>query len=306
MSALADHLAEYLRLRRALGFTLGRPGQELPQFLAYLAAAGAETITAELAIAWAQLPRDVQPIRWAHRLGAVRGFARYLQTIEPATEVPPSDVFGARQQRPTPYLWSETAIDRLLQAAKQLQPARRAATYATLFGLLAVAGLRLGEALHLRRSDVDLVDGVLLIEAAKFGRTRQVPLHPSATDALRAYAADRDQWCPEPRAATFFVSTVGTALHPTVVRHTFIQLTTALGLRTATVRPRLHDLRHTFAVRSLLAGHAAGITPDGQVATLSTYLGHVSPAGTYWYLEATPASMALAAARLERHLGAQP
>ncbi len=305
MSALAAHLADYLRLRRALGFALQRPGEVLPQFVAYLEAAGATKPTTDLAIAWAHLPQGVQPIQWAHRLGAVRGFARYLQTIEPATEVPPADVFGARQRRPTPYLWSDEAIGRLLAATRQLQPPPRAATCTTVFGLLAVAGLRLGEALGLARADVDLTAGVLRIAEAKFGRARLVPLHPSATEALRAYAADRDRWCPTPRSATFFLSTAGTTPSTDAVRHAFIEVTIALGLRTATSRPRLHDLRHSFAVRTLLAGHRDGVTPDGRVAALSTYLGHIHPAGTYWYLEAAPELMVLAAARLDDHLGAR-
>lgn len=306
MSALAGHVDDYLRLRRALGFKLKRPGEELPQLVAYLEAAGATTLTADLAIAWARLPQGVQPIQWAHRLGAARGFARYLQTIDPATEVPPSDIFGARQRRPAPYLWSNTGIRRLLEAARQLQPPLRAATHEALFWLLAISGMRVGEAIGLSRGDVDLTSGVLTIREAKFGRSRLVPLHPSATEELRSYDVRRDRLCPAPRSLTFFVSSVGTALNRNNVHNTFVQLTTALGLRTATSRPRIHDLRHTFAVRTLIEWRRSGIDAESRMAALSTYLGHVNPAGTYWYLSAAPELMELAAARLDERFGGRP
>jgi len=306
MSELALHLADYLALRRALGFKLEREGTELPQLVAYLEVAGAATLTADLAIAWARLPQHVQPIRWAHRLGSARGFARYLATIDPTTEVPPRDVFGAREQRPAPYLWSEAEVCRLLEAARAIRPPLRAATHAAFFGLLAVSGMRLGEAIRLERGDVDLSAGVLTIREAKFGRSRLVPLHPSATAALRAYAAIRDRLCPHPRSGTFFLSSVGTALLAGGVQHTFNQITTALGLRSATVRPRLHDLRHSWAVHTLIGWQRSGADVGAQMAAFSTYLGHVNPAGTYLYLSAAPELMALAAARLDGRFGGRP
>lgn len=303
MSELARHLVDYLTLRRALGFTLEQEGRELPQLVAYLEAAGSATLTAELAIAWARLPQQVQPIRWAHRLGSARVFARYLATIDPATEVPPRDVFGARVVRPAPYLWSEAEVRLLLEAARALRPPLRAATHEALFGLLAVSGMRLGEAIGLERDAVDLDAGVLTIREAKFHRSRLVPLHPSAAAALRAYAARRDQLCPRPRARTFLVSSVGTALLAREVQHTFNQITVALGLRTTTVHPRLHDLRHSFAIQTLIDWQRSGADFGARMAALSTYLGHVNPAGTYWYLSAAPELMELAAACLDRRFG---
>jgi integrase len=167
-------------------------GRLLPQLVAYLDAAGAGTLTSELAIAWARLPAGVQPIQWAHRLSAARAFAAYLKTIEPATEVPPADVFGARQRRRTPYLWASADVCRLLDATRALRPPLRAATYETLFGLLAVSGMRVGEAISLDTDDVDLDAGVLTIHEAKLRRVRLVPLHLSSSEALRRYAAERD------------------------------------------------------------------------------------------------------------------
>jgi len=298
MSELHHHLEDYLRLRRSLGFKLEFPGLVLPSLVTYLEAAGAAAITAELAVAWAGLPRGVLPITWAHRLGAARGFARYLKAIDPATEIPPAGIWPSVSPRPRPWIWAETDIRRLLSAARTLRPPLRAATYETLFGLLAAAGMRLGEAIKLERADADLADGVLTIRDGKFGISRLVPLHPGVTAALREYTACRDRLLPRPATTKFFISTAGTPLRTSGVDHTFAQLTTALGLRTRARRPRIHDLRHSFAVRQLLQWHREGADVRARMPVLSAYLGHVSPAGTYWYLEAVPELMELAAARL--------
>ena len=300
---LGRHLADYLRLRRALGYQLEFPGAVLPQFVAYLAAAGASRVSTEHAVAWARLPVGVQPVHWAHRLGAARGFARYLQTIDPGTEVAPRDVFGARQQRPVPYMWSDTEVLALLDAAGGLRPPRRGLTYKTLFGLLAVSGLRIGEALALRVEEVDLPGGLITITMGKSGRSRLIPLHPSTVEALTVYAHARRQWRPRPSTAAFFVSGVGTALAYSRVRATFVQLTTATGTRTAAARPRMHDLRHRFAVNTVIGWQRSGVDVGAHMATLSTYLGHVNPAGTYWYLTAVPELMEPAAAMLAVRFG---
>jgi len=244
VSALSAHAADYLALRRALGFKLERPGVLLPRFVAWLDAAAASTITIESAIAWARLPEGVQPIVWAQRLGAVRGFARYVHTIDPATEIPPAGVLATRYQRPVPYVYSAGEVRGLLQASRALRPPLRAATYEALFGLLAVSGLRIGEAITLTRTDVDLADGVITIRHGKFDRARLVPLHPTVIDALRGYATRRDRLCPAPKVDRFFLSTLGSALTYSRVHHTFVQISTASGLRTPARRPGIHDLRH--------------------------------------------------------------
>jgi integrase len=304
MSSLSGHVDDYLRLRRALGFKLERTGQLLPQLVVFLEAAGAATITSELAIAWARLPERARPKHWAQRLAIARGFARYLQTIDPTTEVPPPGVFPARRHRPTPYLWSEIDICRLLEGARTLVPPLRAATHEALFGLLAASGMRIGEAIGLQHDDVDLDTGVITIREAKFDRSRLVPLHPTVTEALRRYAGERDRLCPRPRSAAFFLSGIGTALNHSGVSKTFRTITTAIGVRTETVHPRAHDLRHSFAVRTLIRWHQSGLNVENHIAVLSTYLGHVSPADTYWYLSASPELMELAAQRLQARFGA--
>ena len=305
MSELSGHVEDYLRLRRALGFKLERAGHLLPQLVAYLEAAGVATVTSELAIAWARLPGHTRPNHWAQRLAIARGFARYLRALDPATEVPPAGVFPTRRHRPTPFLWSQRDICRLLESTRALRPALRAATYEALFGLLATCGMRVGEAVGLDRDDVDLRAGVITIRHAKFDRTRLVPLHPTVTEALSRYATERDRRCPRPRAKAFFVSSAGTRLDRSGVGKTLRKITTSLGMRTESVHPRAHDLRHSFAVDTLIRWQRSGLSVDEHIATLSTYLGHVGPADTYWYLSASPELMGLAAGRLHTRFGAR-
>lgn len=305
MSAMSGHVEDYLRLRRSLGFKLDHAGRLLPKLVAYLEASGSATLTSGLAISWARLPAQASPNHWAARLGVARGFARYLQTIEPATEVPPAGVFPTRQHRPAPYLWSQRDIGRLLDAARELRSPMRAATYPALFGLLAVSGMRVGEAAGLDRDDVDSRTGVVTIRHAKHDRTRLVPLHETTVAALGAYATERDRLCPTPRSDAFFISSVGTRLDPNGIAKTLRGITTDMGLRTATVRPTAHHLRHSFAVRTLIDWQQSGVSVDGHIATLSTYLGHIVPADTYWYLSASPELMAMAADRLDTRFGAR-
>ena len=222
-----------------------------------------------------------------------------------AAEVPPPGVFPARRHRPTPYLWSQTDICRLLEGARALHSPVRAATHETLYGLLAASGMRIGEAVALQRDDVDLRTGVITIRHAKFDRSRLVPLHPTTTAALRRYTAERDRLYPRPRSTAFFVSSAGTGLDRSGVGETFRKITIAIGVRTATVHPRIHDLRHSFAVQTLIGWQQAGLGVDEHLGTLSTYLGHVSPADTYWYLSASPELMELAATRLDARFGAE-
>jgi integrase/recombinase XerD len=303
MSGLQAHVDDYLRLRRALGFKLKEDERMLGQLVGYLEAAGAETVSNELAIRWARLPVGVHPNQWAKRLRIARGFAGYLQTIDPRTEIPPPDVFPTRRQRATPYLFSQQDICRLLGEARRLRHPLRAASYEALFGLLAVSGMRIGEAIALEREDVDLDAGLITIRKAKRDRARLVPLHPTASEALRRYASERDRLCPTPRSRAFFLSSAGTPVLAVGLRQAFREITTRIGVRTEAVHPRIHDLRHRFAVQTLIDWQRSGVNIDEHIATLSTYLGHVSPADTYWYLSASPELMALAADRVADRFG---
>jgi len=304
-AVLAGHVEDYLRLRRALGFKLIEPGKVLPRFVAYLDAIGAQTVTVEAAIAWTRLSEGAQPVTLSHRLGAVRGFARYLATIDPATEIPPCGLFG-KQQRHQPYIYSPEDITRLLAAAGQLRPQLRALSYQALLGLLAATGLRVGEAVRLTRPDVDLDTGLLRVRHAKFDRDRLVPLHPSVTTELAGYTAHRDRLAPTKPTDTLFVSTTGTPLNTKGVDATFRSLLAPAGLPTTTgLRPRVHDLRHSYVVNTLVGWQHDGVDIAARLPVLSTYLGHVSPASTYWYFSAVPELMQLAAARLDRRFGSR-
>ena len=224
MSDLRRAAKEYLALRRALGFKLRGHDRLLTDFLDHLERSGTTTITLAAAVAWATARADVSPVRWSQRLCVVRGFARHVRCIDPATEVPPDDLLTSHRQRPTPFLYSEADIARLVEAATRLRPALRGATHEAFFGLLAVTGMRIGEAIALDRKDVDLHSGIVEINEAKFRKHRRLPLHGSSVAALRRYADVRDDLCPRPRCPSFFVSTGGTRLIDTCVRGVFRKL----------------------------------------------------------------------------------
>jgi len=308
MSRLDPALADYLALRRSLGFRLERAAKLLAQFTAYLDAQGANTITVAAALAWATLPA-AGGARWhAMRLTVVRGFAAHLHALDPVHELIPADLLRDRGGRATPYLYSDAEVAALMGATGTLRTPFGAATYATLVGLLSVAGLRVGEAIRLDRDDLDPVAGTLTIRMTKFGKSRLVPLHPTTVAALRDYLGRPDRPRPRIPTAALFSSSAGTRLRYCVVNRTFLRLVRHAGMRprSAACRPRLHDLRHTFAVRTVLDAYRADLDVGARLPILSTYLGHVSPAATYWYLSAAPELLAAAGERLERHLGGRP
>lgn len=308
MSPLREALDDYLRLRRQLGFELEDAGRQLRGFVDFLERAGAPRITSELAVAWATLPADARPFTWRQRLGRVRQFARYVATIDTDTEVPARDLLPARLQRVAPYIYTQAEITALMTAARGLTPPLRAATSETLIGLLASTGLRLGEALGLDRHDVDLKDGVLQIRVAKRHKQREVPMHATTTAALRDYARRRDQVLPAPDAPAFFLNTRGRRMRQGTVHELFRRLIGDVGLegRGQRARPRPHDLRHAFAVRTLLDWHRAGTQVERDLPVLSTFLGHTNPRDTYWYLQAVPELLELVGHRLDGALKDTP
>jgi integrase/recombinase XerD len=301
VSSLRRGLEDYLRIRRQLGFKLKGDQRLLENFVAFLEQAGVVRITTELAVMWAKLPVDARPHRWRQRLGIVRGFARYLATIDPASEVPATDLLPASRPRVAPYIYSPAEIDALIDAARAVTPPLRGATYGTVIGLTATSGLRLGEALALDRADVDLRDGALHVRANQT-KQREVPLHHTTTEALREYAQIRDRNRPAPQTPAFFLNLPGGRLSKAEFNDRFAKLIRQVGLEGAgeRVRPRPHDLRHTMAVRTLLDWHHAGEDVDRRMPLLSTFLGHTQPESTYWYLQAVPELMALISSRLQR------
>ena len=298
---MTERVESYLEARR-LGFQLKIEGQELLRFAKFADESGHKgVITEELALCWAQLAKSAMPLYRARRLEVVRTFARYQKAIEPEGEIPLPGILGPAHRRTQPYIYTDREILRLIDAAKQLRSQKklRAETYATLIGLITCTGLRISEALRLQCTDVDLEDGVIRVCETKFHKTRLVPLHLSAANALSHYVKIRDKIVP--KASSFFSDENGNRLPYSTARSTFRKLTDrVIDPTSAHRRPRFHDLRHTFACQSLMRWYSSGIDVNQRMAALSTYLGHVKVSDTYWYLSGTPELMAIVCDRFER------
>ena len=310
MSTLGEALTSYLHLRRSLGFKLHDAGLELPRFIVFMQERQADYITSALALEWAQGSPNVRPAVWARRLGFVRGFATYRSATDARTEVPTAGLLPHHTKRARPYIYSEQEVRDLLAAALELPCAWRSTPlwpgmFHCLLGLLSVTGLRISEALNLHLGDVNLEQAVLTIRGAKFGKTRLVPVHASTCQVLADYLRRREQYFSTAVSNYVFVSRRGNRLDGGQVRRTFYTLSRRVGLRAASAShgPRLHDFRHRFAVDVLTHWYQQGDDVQRQLPVLSTYLGHVHVADTYWYLSAYPELMSQAMSRLERRWG---
>jgi integrase len=301
MSQLRNELCDYLALRRSMGYKLRRAEKLLAQFVCFCEATGAQAVTVDIALGWATLPEAASPSWVCHRLGVVRAFSRYLALVDNRNQIIPTNLVPHRPARATPFLYSEEQVLAMMAAARTFPSPVRQATFETIIGLLWATGMRIGEALELDRGDVDLVHGVLTVRHSKFGKTRELPLHNSTTVALSAYARRRARWFPGGDSPAFFVSAAGTRVLYCNFHLGFKELLRRAGIeaRSRSCRPRPHDLRHAFAVRTLINWYRGGVDVEANLAKLSTYMGHVLPAHTYWYLSAAPELLTLAAARLE-------
>jgi integrase len=307
MTDLLRAVREYLSIRRHLGFKLERDGALLPDFVAFLKESGSSVITGPLALAWATKPAEATAQWWATRLGMVRTFARYVQTLDPRTEIPPRDLLVWAKQRRQPYIYSDAEIAALMAATSRIGDPLRAQTYLTLIGLLASTGMRVGEVIALNRRGLTREEGVLTVHDGKFGKSREVPLHRTTLNALEDYARQRERRFRHSVGPAFFVSLAGNRLFYSNVHQTFLRLVDWAGLADRKPhRPRIHDLRHTFAIRTLIDWYQSGLDVQRKLPVLSTYLGHVSPSSTYWYLSAVPELLGVAAERLEESLGDLP
>lgn len=308
MSDLRYALERYLSMRQGLGYKYEHQARRLAGFVAFMERRKATTITTKLAVTWATLPPE-RHASWALRLTDVRGFARHVANIDPHTEVPPTGILP-RLKRARPYIYSDAEVNALLTAALALPPANglRRWTYHCLFGLIAVTGMRLSEAIGIQRSDVDLDEGVLTVRQSKFGKSRFVPLHPTTRDHLLGYAARRDAQLGSHRGPHFFAAERGGRLLHQYVHRVFWRLSREIGLRRPGEHtgPRVHDLRHRFAVKTLLGWYREGIDVEQQFPVLSTYLGHTCVRDTYWYLSACPELMEEAVRRLDRRWEVRP
>jgi integrase len=302
MKSLQDHLTEYVTARRALGTRLEEPAQTLRRFVQFMARKRARFITIQLALEWSQQSQGVQRATWARKLSMVRQFARWGSAIDPRHQVPPRRLLSVRHRRSKPHIYSDDEITRLMTEATQLRSSNgmKALTLETLIGLLAVTGLRPGEAAALENRDVDLQTGLLVIRESKFGKSRQVPIHSSTAEALRRYARARDRVFGHPGSPRFLISHRGTSLDLGTVRRWFCKISIACNLRGKAEGhrcgrgPRLQDLRHTFATRRLVEWYKTGRNVAVQMPKLATYLGHSSVECTYWYIEAVPELLELA------------
>jgi integrase/recombinase XerD len=300
MSELSRALEDYLQLRRALGHKLEDAGRQLVRFVSYLDAVGAETVTLPVVLDFLLDPElDPSTTIPTKRLTAVRGFARHMAGIDPGTEIPPTGLVSYRALRRVPHIFTDDDLAALVRCAQHSTPSPfRKATLGTLIGLLAVTGLRVGEALRLHLADIDWDDAVLLVRDTKFGKGRNVPVSSSTIEALATYVRREDR--PEGSTTNVFVSLAGTAVFYSDFSKTFRDAVAAAEIGAGTgVRPRIHDLRHGFAVRTLLGWYRAGLDVEALLPRLSTYLGHRDPRFTYRYLSATPELLGLAIARLE-------
>jgi integrase/recombinase XerD len=303
MNSLREGVKDYLALRRTLGFKLRDEGTCLMQFAVFAEQQGGSFVTADLALRWATQPAESHPAHWARRLRMVRIFARYQQARDPRTEIPDPMLLPHRYRRRPPYIYSDDEIRRLMGAAAGLPSPTglRAVTYSALFGLLAATGMRISEPIALNCADVDLGRGLLNLRETKCGNSRLIPVHASTTRKLNEYARFRKSLLPRSHSPSFFVSEADARLTHWTVRWTFVGLSRQVGLRgkNDSHGPRLHDLRHTFAVNTLLGWYRAGLDAEVCMPRLAAYLGHSHIHDTYWYISAVPELLQLAAMRLD-------
>lgn len=310
MTAIRDSLARYVAVRRALGASFYEPSLALGHFVDLLEHEGAEFITTDLALRWATTPVSVERATWGRRLSAVRGFAKWMNTVDSRNQIPPAGLLSARRRRNAPHIYTEQEINLLMIHAAQLRSrtGMRALTYSTLIGLLVATGLRPGEALRLNRCDVDLVSGILSIRESKFGKSRFVPVEESTRAALERYAQSRDRLCPRRLSEAFLVGERGMRLKAGTVRSMFVRMSRAVGLRPVAEHgrdgygPRLQDFRHSFATGRMVEWYRAGLDVSRELPKLAAYLGHVNIGLTYWYIEAVPELLELAAGYLGRNV----
>jgi len=291
---------QYLAMRRGLGFKLRQDGRLLLDFADRLDHAGHRSVTVAEAVAWATQPEGISAAHRKRRLAIVRGFARYLAAFDPDCQIPPAGLLPGRAHRPTPYHYSVKEVAAVVHAADTIAAPLPSATMQTLISLLAASGLRVGEALALDRSDVNEHTSAVTV-TGKNDQTRLVPLHPTTAAMLARYAVRRDRLCPNPISPGFFLTATGRRVQHRGVHQIFTRLLTAADIHTppGRRRPRIHDLRHTFTVNVLIDWYQTGVDVAARLPVLSAFLGHTSPESTFWYLQATPQLLALAAHRLD-------
>jgi integrase/recombinase XerD len=306
MTRLSKAVQGYLTMRYQLGYKLERATYVLNGFATYAKQKKVSHITTKVALEYATQNHNAAPPSWASRLGIIRRFALYMRLLDPLTEVPPPNLLPYSYRRRSPYIYSDSDILKILKSCNiLLNHPLDAKTYYTLLGLIAVTGLRPGEALNLKSDSVDMTLGIITIRDSKFRKTRKVPVHKSTIKKLQEYVKYRDQYFKKKTSTYFFVNKRGYGLQARTVRQIFNKICIHAGLmnKRKHVRPRLMGLRHTFAVKTLENCYLDGLNAEIVMPILSTYLGHENPIHTYWYLSATPELFGLMNARLEKKFG---
>jgi len=307
MNGLREALNQYLGLRRALGFKLLQTGRSLLHFVRFAEQEGATSITTDLALQWAQEDGTAGSVTHSDRLAMVRRFATWRSVEDPQTQIPSEGLLPRRYRRPAPYIYSDEEVRNVVSTAGHLpsKSGLRGLTCSTMFGLLAVTGMRISEAVGLDRGDVDLRIGVLTIREGKRGKSRVVPIHATTRDALETYSQKRDALLGTMRTSAFFVSDRRTRISAFCAGENFIEVSRKTGLRPPAPDgcrgrgPRLHDFRHRFAVSTLIRWYQSGADVDREIPKLATYLGHKGANEVYWYLQAVPELLELATLRSE-------
>lgn len=311
MKTLKTGVKDYVAIKRAMGFSFERQAADLNRFCAFMKKLKQKYITAELAKKWALAGKKMPTWRHARQISVLHAFALYWRTIEPRTQLWPENLWPLRYQRKNPHIYNDDEIKLLLAECLKLKPLEslRPKMFYTLFGLIAACGFRLSEALMLTDSDVDLKNGVITIKRTKFNKTRVVPVHETTRQALKEYLDVRDGYREKyrygrSRLNLFFVTNDETPINTEMADWTFDQIALKCGVRTQSRRgPRLHDLRHTFVVRTLENWYREGKDVEALLYVLSTYVGHSHPGSTFWYITITPELMALARDRLDLYMG---
>lgn len=307
IATMTELAQDYLEFKRNCGYQMRSDGTELLLFARYADQIGHKgPVTTEIVVRWAKRTKSTDPVYWARRYEVVRRFAKYRFLFDPHTEIPPKRLLGSSKRRLSPHIYSDEEITALLQASSQLKSVNglQPQTYTTLFGLLLSTGLRISESLNLSRENVDLKTNVITVIQTKFKKSRLVPISPSTSQALQDYLIFRDACHPEAKTENFFISEKGVSLNYRQVLYVFMKLRLHLGWTGTGERlPRIHDFRHTFAVKRLLKWIDEGKKLDRMIFALSVYLGHAQVTDTYWYISAVPALLTAVSNKFENFTG---
>lgn len=307
MTTLKLLINDYLCLRRSLGYKLIDTEYILKKFFLFLEQEHAVYINTEKLLQWIDISKSLSLSQKSYRYSIIRKFAQYAHAIDASHEVPQYRLISCKSKRISPHIYSDCEISNLLKACKNLSAGNglRRYTYFTIFGLLAITGMRISEATSLKRNDVDLTTGIITIRESKFSKSRCIPVHNTTIKFLSEYIRYRNKIYPKTEIDSFFLSDPGTVLTSAVLRVMFLRISHHIGFRKKNQKygPRIHDLRHTFAVKTVIRWYKNGDNVDMKMPLLSTYLGHVKPSDTYWYLSSIPELVGLAAIKLEAFQG---